>query len=183
MGMYTFRVRPDGVSEWVDAPTFGGHAGTTYEADGAYVTYPAEGEIIRVRLAGYVHPMFSGTLPPPIPVQPVPPTPPATVDAEARIVADRVRKGLIAAEARIAALEARPAATGGGLTAQQVKDHIWSFAPDAIYADLSHPESGIRGQVAAIVKASLPTAAPVLDRAAIKAIVREVLIELLTAGE
>jgi len=180
MGMYTFRVRPDGVSEWVDAPTFGGHAGTTFEADGAYVSYPAEGEIIRVRLAGYVHPMFTGTLPPPIPVQPLPPTPPATVDAEARAYAAAIKREL---SARIAALEARPAATGGGLTAQQVKDHVWSFAPDAIYADLSHPESGIRGQVAAIVKASLPTAAPGIDRDALKKIVKEVLIEILTAGE
>lgn len=183
-GTHAFRVLPNGTREWVELPAFTeGRVGVTVEADGAYLTWPVDRDTaeLRVKLPGFVPMDFDGTLPPPVQPQPVP-TPPApvnAVDEEGRAYTNAVKKELkgdvAKLDARLKAVEARPAGGAGGVSEAQARDIAWSLAPSAVYADLQRADSGIRkviGEIAAGQTAGI-------DRAALKALVREVLLELL----
>lgn len=184
-GTHCFRVRPDGTTtEWVELPGFTeGRAGVSLEPDGLWLSYPTTNgrDLVRFQVPGFVMPGFPSSgkpAPAPPPVAPV--TPPAApsgpaVDEVARKYTSDVKKEL---SAKIAALEGRigqPSA--GGLTPAQVQDHIWSKAPDAIYARLAANDAGLVGEIRRIVGAQQGGAT--MDRATVKALVKEVLLELL----
>lgn len=170
-GTHAFKVSLDGTRQWIELPAFTeGRAGVTVEADGAYLTWPVDQDraALRVKLPGFVP--TDGKSPPVIPpVVPPPVVPPAEcVDEEGRAYTSAVKKelrgALTALEERVIALEK------GGADESKIRDIVWGLAPSAVYVDIQRPESGIR----AVVKELQG-----IDREALKALVREVLIELL----
>lgn len=179
-----WRILPDGRMEWLNigSPPVG-VAGFVEETDtGANVLWfiSSRNEWVVTPLPGYVRrglPDNAGQAP----VAPTPPPAAASgpaVDEVARKYTSDVKKEL---KGDIARIEQRLAAlqtgAGGGLNAAQVQDHIWSKAPDAIYARLQANDAGLVGEIRRIAGAQQGGAT--MDRAALKALVREVLLELL----
>lgn len=180
-GTHAFRVLPNGTREWIELPAFTEYrTGVTVEADGAYLSWPVDNNqaVLRVKLPGFVPMDFNGTLPPPIqpPSVPTPPMPVNAVDEEGRIYTNSVKKELkgdiAKLDARLKVVETRPTT---GVSETQARDIAWSLAPSAVYADFQRADSGIRKVVEEIAARKSAD----IDRAALKTIVREVLLELL----
>jgi len=181
-GPQAYRLLPDGRVEWINfakPPREGIRPSVIEYPDRAEVTWPLKGgrAFDRVPLPGYVPATFGGTVVAPVPVQPLPqPTPggPA-VDEEARQYTTAVKKELkadvAALDKRLGALEARPTTSVAGIS----RDESWQLARDSVYFDVQRPDSGIRAEIAKLIDARpAPT-----DRNGLKALVREVLLELL----
>lgn len=203
-GTYCFRIHPNGQPEWVDLPAFTeGRPGASLEPDGLWLSWPSDrgDRITRIQVPGFITPGFptSGKPappPPPVVAQPPPQAAGPLVDAEARAAAADVKRELGRRfgelGSKLAVLEARPA----GLSEAQVRDVIWNGPTvDRIYADLASDRGGLVEQVRRIAQsvvaagatpstpalgdAPQPAAASLPDREALKALVREVLRELL----
>lgn len=185
-GTHAFRVLPNGVREWIELPAFTEtRAGVTVEADGAYITWPTDRDTaaMRVKLPGFVPMDYTGELPPSIPVQPAPTPAPdhQCVDAEGRAYTNSVKnelKGQLAkVENRVSALERGGA--GGGVSEQTVRDIIWSGPTvDRVFAEMKNRDSGVAKEVAAIAR-EVSSVKPEIDRDELKALVRDVLLELI----